>query len=94
MTVVARYPHFAELGLHAGESTSALSSVGTQLMRFLRDAIGRAQSDALVTARPSSGALIAAAGSAEALAKSCIVGDLTEEAAAAALFDVLVRTLH
>ncbi len=39
-------------------------------------------------------ALIAAAGSAEALAKSCIVGDLTDEAAAGVLFDVLVRTLH
>lgn len=94
IAVVERHPHFVELGLRHDEPSASLSPVGRQFMTFMQGAIGRARHDALVVSAPSPGALYAAAGSAEALARSVIVGELPSEPAARALFEVVARTLH
>jgi hypothetical protein len=92
--VVHQHSHFVELGLRHSEPGASLSPVGRQFMAFVQAAIGRARSDALVVSAPAPGSLCAAGGSAEALARSVIVGELLPEPAARALFEVVARTLH
>lgn len=92
--VVVAYPHLIELGLRADDPQASLSPVGRQFMGLLHEIIGRAREDSLVIEAPPHAALIAAAGSAEVLARSCIVGELQMDEASRALFEVLARTLH
>lgn len=94
MEVVEQHPDIVELGLRSHESSASLSAVGAQFLGIARTAIERARRDALVVAEPQQAALVAAAGSAEALARSVIHGESTIDSAARALFDVLARTLH
>jgi len=94
ISVIMSHPHIVELGLRTDDPLQSLSPVGRQFISSLRDVIAQAKSDSLVVESPSAAALVAAAGSAEVLAKACIVGELGTDAASRALFDVLARTLH